>query len=145
MAILRNRRKLAALNKRNLQEHLRSNLAQNTSIPRSKEFYNTQLFEENEDRLPKKLSKEIREIRRTESRTLCAFSQLGGLILNTVVQGHSRSAHKTSQNAHATNQGTNEDDSQSYPHPETRVSQSQNTQKLDPDDGYDSDHTQTSG
>ena len=42
----RNKRKLAALNKENCEEHPRSNLAQNSSAPRSQEDYITQVSEE---------------------------------------------------------------------------------------------------
>ena len=42
----RNKRKLAALNKENCEEHPRSNLAQNSSAPRSQEEYITQVSEE---------------------------------------------------------------------------------------------------
>ena len=41
----RNKRKLAALNKENCEEHPRSNLAQNSSAPRSQEEYITQVSE----------------------------------------------------------------------------------------------------
>ena len=52
----RNKRKLAALNKKNCEEHLRSNLAQNSSVPRSQEDYITQVSEEIEGRVTEKLS-----------------------------------------------------------------------------------------
>ena len=42
----RNKRKLAALNKENCEEHPRSNLAQNLNAPRSQEDYITQVSEE---------------------------------------------------------------------------------------------------
>ena len=50
----RNKRKLAALNKENCEEHPRSNLAQNSNVPRSQEDYVTQVFEEIEGRVTKK-------------------------------------------------------------------------------------------
>ena len=46
MATLRNKKKLAALNKENCEEHPRSNLAQNWNVPRSQEDYITQVSEE---------------------------------------------------------------------------------------------------
>ena len=53
MATLRNKRKLAALNKENSEEHPRSNLAQNPNVPRSQEDYITQVSEEIEGRVTK--------------------------------------------------------------------------------------------
>ena len=39
MAFLRNERKLAALTKENCEEHRRSNLAQNSNVPRLQQDY----------------------------------------------------------------------------------------------------------
>ena len=72
MVTVRSKRKLAALNKENCEEYPRSNLAQNTNVPRSREDYITQVSKELESRLTKKLSKEFS---RTESRILGALSQ----------------------------------------------------------------------
>ena len=59
MATLRKKRKLADLNKEKCGEHLRRNLAQNSNVPRSQEYYITQVSEETEIRVTKKLSKEF--------------------------------------------------------------------------------------
>ena len=56
MATLRNKRKLAALNKKNHEERHRSNLARDTKVPRTQEFYITRVSEEIEGRVTKKLS-----------------------------------------------------------------------------------------
>ena len=53
METLRNKRKLAALNKENCEEHPRSNLPQNSNVPRSQEDYITQVSEEIEGRVTK--------------------------------------------------------------------------------------------
>ena len=50
----RNKKKLAALNKENCEEHPRSNLAQNSSAPRSQEDYITQVSAEIEGKVTKK-------------------------------------------------------------------------------------------
>ena len=42
----RNKRILAALNEKNCEEHPRSNLAQNSNVPRFQEDYITQVSEE---------------------------------------------------------------------------------------------------
>ena len=55
----RNKMKLAALNKENCEEHPRSNLTQNSNVPRSQEDYITQVSEEIEGRVTKKLSQEF--------------------------------------------------------------------------------------
>ena len=54
-----NKRKLAALNKEDCEEHPRINLAQNSNVPRSQEDYITQLPEEIEGRVTKKLSQDF--------------------------------------------------------------------------------------
>ena len=111
----RNKRKLAALNKENCEEHPRSNLAQNSTAPRSQEDYITQVSEEIEGRVTKKLSQEFS---RTENRILGALARLDSFFMNPLPQGHSGTNPETSRNVFSVNQGTNEDDSQSDPHPE---------------------------
>ena len=59
MATLRNKRKLAALNKENCEEHPRSNLEQNSNVPRSQEDYIVQVSRKIEERVTKRLSKEF--------------------------------------------------------------------------------------
>ena len=82
----RNKRKLAALNKENCEEHPRSNLAQNSSAPRSQEDYITQVSEEIEGRVTKRLSKEFS---RTENRILGAPARLDDFLMNPLLPGHS--------------------------------------------------------
>ena len=57
--------------------------------------------------------------------------------MNPLIQVHSGTASETSWNTLATNQRTNEDDSQNDRHPEASVSQSQSTRNSGPDDTYD--------
>ena len=110
-----NKRKLAALNKENCEEHPRSNLAQNSTAPRSQEDYITHVSEEIEGRVTKKLSQEFS---RTENRILGALARLDSFLMNPLLQGHSGTTPETSRNVFSVNQGTNEDDSQSDPHRE---------------------------
>ena len=65
----RNMRKLAAKNKENCEGHPKSNLAQNSNVPRSQVDYITQVSEEIERKVPKRLSKEFS---RTEDHTIGA-------------------------------------------------------------------------
>ena len=111
----RSKRKVAALNKENCEEHPRSNLASNSSVPRSQEDYITQVSEEIEGRVTKKLSQEFS---RTENRILGALARLDDFLMNPLLQGHSGTTPETSRNVFSINQGANEDDSQSDPHPE---------------------------
>ena len=129
----RNKRKLAALNKEKCEEHPRSNLAQNSNVPRSKEDYISQVSEEIEGRVTKKLSKEFS---RTENRILGALARLDDFLMNPLIQGHSGTTTETSRNVFSINQGTNEDDSQSDPHPEAGLFNNQMTQNSGPEDGY---------
>ena len=114
----RNKRKLAALNKENCEEHPRNILVQNSNVPRSQEDYITQVSEEIEGRVTKKLSQEFS---RTENRILGALARLDDFLMNPLLQGHSGTTPETSRNVFSINQGTNEDDSQSDPHPEARL------------------------
>ena len=121
MAALRNMRKLAALNQENCEEYSRNNLAQNLNVPGSQEDYITQASEDIECRVAKKLSQKFS---RTKNRILGALSRLDNFLMNPLIQGHSGTAPETSRNAYGTNQGTNEDDFQSDPHPKASISQS---------------------
>ena len=131
MATLSNKKKLAVLSKENCEEHPRSNLAENSNTPSSQEDYITKVSEEIECRVTNKLSEEFS---RTESRILGELSRLDDLILNPLIHGHSGTATETSRNAYGTNQGTNEDDSQSDPHPEAGIFQSQTTRNSGPEE-----------
>ena len=116
----RNKRKLAALNKENCEEHPRSNLAQNSRAPRSQEDYITQISEEIEGRVTKRLSKEFS---RTKNRILGALARLDDFLMNPLLPGRSGTTLEPSRNALNTGQGTNEDDSQNDPHPEADLTQ----------------------
>ena len=111
----RNKRKLAALNKENCEEHPKNNLEQNSNVPRSQEDYITQVSKEIEGRVTKKLS---HEFSKTENRILGALARLDDFLMNPLLQGYSGTLPETSRNVFSINQETNEDDSQSDPHPE---------------------------
>ena len=130
----RNKRKLAALNKENCEELPRSNLAQNSSAPRSQEDYITQVSEENEGRFTKRLSKEFS---RTENRILGALARLDGFLVNPLLPGHSWTTPEPSRNALTTSQGMNEDDSQNDPRPEAGLFHGQITQNSGPEELHD--------
>ena len=132
---IRKKRKLAALNKENCEEHCRSNLAENLNVPRSQEDYITQVSEEIEGRVTKRLSKEFS---RTENRILGALARLDDFLMNPLQQGHSGTTLDSSRNASSTSQGTNEDDCQNDPHPEAGLFHSQTKQKSGPENGHDS-------
>ena len=114
MTSLRKKRKLATLNKEDCEEHLRSNLAQNSNTPRSQEDFITQVSSEIEGRVTKNLSQEFS---RTESRISGALSCLDDFLLNSLIQGYTGIAPEMSQNAHSANHESNEDDSQTDFHP----------------------------
>ena len=135
MATLRNKRKLAALNKENCEEDPTSNLAQNSNVPRSQEDYITQVSERIEERVTKKLSQEFS---RTENRILGALTRVDDFLMNPLIQGHSGNAPEISRNAFSIGQGSNEDDSQSNLHPEAGIFDNQMTQNSGPEDGHDS-------
>ena len=125
MATLRNKRKLAAVTRETQEEHPRNGQSRNTSIPRINKEYITQLSEEIEGRVTKKLSQEYS---RTESRILRALSILNEFLLNQQIRMHSGTVLETFRNTNVDNQGTNEDDSMSDPHPEAGLLHNQTTQ-----------------
>ena len=130
----RNKRKLAALNKENCEEHPRSNLAQNSSAPRSQEDYITQVSEEIEGRVRKRLSKEFS---RTENRILGALARLDDFLMNPLLPGGSGTTPEPTRNASGINQGTNEDDSQNDLHPEASLFHGQREQNSGTERDYD--------
>ena len=130
----RNKRKLAALNKENCEEHPRSNLEQNSSAPRSQEDYINQVSEEIEGRVTKRLSKEFS---RTENRILGALTRLDDFFMNPLLPGYSGATPEPTRSALGNNQGTNEDDSQNDPHPEAGLFHGQSTRNAGPKEDHD--------
>ena len=135
MATLRNKRNIAALNKANCEEHPRSNLAQNSNALRSQYDSITQVSEEIEGSVTKKSTQEFS---RKENGILGALSRLDDFVLNPLTQGHSGTGPESSRNAYGTNQGANEDDSQSDPHPEASFSQNRMRRNSGLEDANDS-------
>ena len=132
MATLRNKRKLAAVARETQEEHPGNGQSRNTSVPRINEEYITQVSEEIEGRVTKTLSQELS---RTESRILGALSKLDEFLLNQQIRTHSGTVPETFRNTNVDNQGTNEDDSQTDPHPEAGLFRSQTTQNSGPEVG----------
>ena len=135
MATLRNKRKLAAVTRETQEENPRNGQSRNTSVPRINEEYITQVSEEIEGRVTKKLSQEFS---RTKSRILGALSKLDEFLLNPQITTHSETVPRTFRNTNVENQGTNEDDSQSDPHPEAGIFCGQTTQNSDLEECCDS-------
>ena len=125
----RNKRKLAALNNENREEHPRSSLAQNSKVQRSQEDYITQILEQIGGRVTEKMSQEFS---RTENRMLGALARLYDFPMNPLIQGHSGTAPETSRNALSTSQGPDEDH-----HPEEGIFNNQMTQNSGAEIGQD--------
>ena len=87
MASLRIKRKLAAVTRETHEEHPRNGQSRNTSVPRINAEYITQVSEEIEGRVTKKLSEEFS---RTKYRILGALSELDEFVLNPHIRTHSR-------------------------------------------------------
>ena len=132
MATLRNKRKLAAVTRETQEENPRNGQSRNTSVPRINEEYITQLSEEIEGRITKKLS---REFSRIESRISDALSKLDEVLPNQQIQTYSETVPGIFRNTNMENQGTNEDDSQSDPHSEVGPSVCQPRHSVDSDLG----------
>ena len=129
MATLRNKRKLTAVTRDIQEENPRNGQSRNTSVPRINEEYIAQLSEQIEGIVTKKLSQEFS---RTESRILGALSKLDEFLLNQQIRTHSETVPGALRNTNVENQGTNEDDSQSDPHPEAGIFRGQTTQNYGP-------------
>ena len=138
MATLRNKRKLADVTRELQEENPRNGQSRNTSVPRINEEYFTQVSEEIEGRVSKKLSQEFS---RTESRILGALSKLDKFHSNQQIHTHFETVPGTFRNTNVQNQETNEDDSQSDPHPEAGIFRGQTTQNLGPKDCRDTEIT----
>ena len=139
MATLRSKRKLAAVIRETQEEHPRNGQSRNTSVPRINEEYITQVSEEIESRVTEKLSQEFS---RAESRILGALSKLDEFLLNPRITTHSETVPGKFRNTNEENQGTNEDDSQSDPHPEAGIFCGQTTQNFDLEECCDRDQTE---
>ena len=113
MATLRNKRKLAAVS-RETPECSRGSRGRSVLDPELAQNYISQVSEEIEGRVTKKLSKEFNK---TESRILGALSKLDEFLLNpqvrtcSVVQGASRKANSENRETHG-------DRSSNDPYPE---------------------------
>ena len=114
MAILRNKRKLAGVS-RETPEGSRSIRTQNVLDPELTQDYISQVSEEVEGRVTKKLSKEFSK---TESRILGALSKLAEFLLNPQVRTCSVAVPGTSRNTNWENRETTGDRSSDDPYPE---------------------------
>ena len=114
MAASRNKRKLAAVS-RETPEGSRSSRGQNVLDPELTQDYISQVSEEIEGRVTKKLSKEFSK---TESRILGALSKLDEFHLNPQVRTCSVAVQGTSRNANSENREIHGDRSSDDPYPE---------------------------
>ena len=114
MATLRNKTKLAAVS-RETPEGSRSSRGQNVFDPELTHDYNSQVSEEIEGRVTKKLS---RDFSKTESRILGALSKLDECLLNPQVRTCSVAVPKTSSNNISENRETTGDRSSDDPCPD---------------------------
>ena len=123
MATLRNKRKLAVMNKENQEDYTRNIQTRNTNSPRSQEEYITQVSEEIEGRVTKKLSQKFSQ---TESRILGTLSWLDEILQNPQSRARSGPVPETSRKLSSENKGTNEID----PHSEVGVSLGHSPQEI---------------
>ena len=129
MATLRNKRKLAAVSRETPDESTRSGRTQNMLDPELTQDYISQVSEETEGRVTKKLSKEFS---RTESRILGALSRLDEFLLNPQVRTCSVAVPGTSRSSNLENQGANEDRPSDDPGPEVEFSSPHYGAETDP-------------
>ena len=114
MATLKNKRKLAAVS-RETPEGSRSSRGQKVLDPELTQDYISQVSEEIEGRVTKKLSKEFNK---TESRILGALSRLDEFLLNPQVRTCSVAVQGTPRNTNSGNREIHGDHSSNDPYPE---------------------------
>ena len=121
---------MAAVTREIQEEHPRNGQSRNTFIRRNHEEYITQVFEEIENRVTRKLSQEFS---RTESGILGVLPKLDDFLLNPQIRTHSGTVPGTFQNTNVENQEQNKDRSQGDPHPEVGPSVCQSRLSIDSD------------
>ena len=114
MAIMRNKAKLAAV-LRETPENTRNNQAQNTLDPGMAQVYLSQVSQEIEMRVTKKLSKEFN---RTESSIFGPLPKIDEVLLNPQVRACSVAVPGTTRNSSSKNRESNGDRSLDNPSPE---------------------------
>ena len=114
MAMSRNRRKISAVS-RESPEGTRSSRVQNVLDPELTQDYISQVSEEIEGRVTKKL---LKEYSKTESRILGTLSKLDEFLLNPQVRNCSLAVPRTSGNNNSENREITGDRSSDDPHPE---------------------------
>ena len=114
MATLRNKRKLAAVS-RETPEDSRGSRGGNVLDPELTQVYISQVSEEIEGRVTKKLSKEFNKM---ESRILGALSKLDEFLLNPQVRTCSVAARGTPGDVNSGNREIHGDHSSNDPYPE---------------------------
>ena len=115
MATLKNKRKLTVVSRETQRENTRNSQAQSTFTPGMTEEYITQVFEEIEGRVFKKLSQEFG---RRESHVLGALSKLEEFRLNPQVRICSVAVPRTSGNSDSENRRLTGDCSLNDPYPD---------------------------
>ena len=134
MATLRNKRKLAAVS-RETPDGNRGSRGRNVLDPELAQDYISQVSEEIEGRVTKKLCKEFNK---TESRILGALSKLDEFLLNPQVRTCSIAAHGTSRNANSENRETHGHLSLTDPYPEVGYFSHHSGQPNSPETGINS-------
>ena len=129
MATLKNKQKLAAFSKET-QELTRKSHSENTFAPEITKEYNTQVSEEIESRVTKKLSQEFS---RTDSRFLGALYKLDEFLLNPQTWIFSGTVPGTSRNNDLGNREPIGDRSETDPYPKVECSTCQNSNSVDSD------------
>ena len=130
MATLKNKRELPAVTRDNHERSLKNSQSPSLAVLRINEEYITQMLEEIEGKVTKKLSQELS---RTKSRILDALYELDEFLLNPQVRVQSGTVPGTSRNMKVENQKLAEDRSQNDPHPEVDASVYRTAQSMDSD------------
>ena len=130
MATLKSKQSLAAVLRESPEEHPRNGHSPNTPILRINEEYVTQVSEEIEGKVNKKLSQDLNS---TESCFLGALFKLYEFLLNPQLRTHSETVPEISQSTDVENKAPTWDRSQNDHHPEMESSVYQSHHSIDSD------------
>ena len=140
MALLGNKRRLAAVSIETQEEHPRNSQSRNLSVARINEENITEVSEEIEGRVIKKLSQELS---RTESRNLGNLSKLDEFLFKPQVRTLSGTVPGTSRMTYVEDQERTGARSENNAHPEVESSVYQSRSSVDRDPEEASHSAQT--
>ena len=137
VANMRIKRKLAAMNRENKEDHFRNIQARNTNSLGIQKDYSRKIYYSSVKKIEGRVTNNLsQEFSRSKSRILGALSGLDEVLQNLQPRAVSGTVPETSRNLSRENLGMNEDGSQNDSHPELGVSLSHSPHELSPGETF---------